>query len=88
MASAYTTPIPTPSMLPAHLRVHVIVMRGDGHNLTDEDIAAARATYPIPADADPDAGVIGTTSPLKPARKSKPSAKTPPKSRKPAAKRP
>lgn len=65
MPSAYTTPVPTPAALPAHLRVHVLVMRDDGRDLTDEDIAAARAAYPIPAGADPDVGVVGKTKPRK-----------------------
>ena len=89
MATAYTTPIPTPPALPAHLRVHVLVMRDDGRDLTPEDIAAAQATYPVPVTADADAGVIGKTKPTGKAR-AKATATKPgkPATKRAAAKRP
>lgn len=49
MATAYTVPIK--SKLPKHLTARVVVMREDGGTLSAEDIAAAEALYPPPADA-------------------------------------
>jgi hypothetical protein len=62
MASAYTTPVLATSNLPAHLRVQVVILREDGRDLTEEDVAAARAAYPPPTGAE-DVGVIGTERP-------------------------
>lgn len=70
MASAYTTPVKPIAILPAHLRVQVVILREDGRDLTDEDVAAARAAYPPPAGAD-DVGVIGTELP-RPAKGARP----------------
>lgn len=62
MASAYTVTVSPPSTLPAHLTVRVVVMREDSGDLTPEDIAAAKITYPA---REEDARVIGTEKPPK-----------------------
>jgi hypothetical protein len=72
MATAYTTPIPSPEGLPPTLTVRVVVMRHDGGALSPEERAAAAAVYPSAEGAELLPAAAG--SPRK-AAKGKPAAK-------------
>lgn len=88
MATAYTTPIPSPAGLPSTLTVRVVVMRHDGGTLTAEERAAAEAVYP-PA---PEAEMLPAAKPRGAAKASarapKPAAPAAKARKRAAAKRP
>lgn len=81
MANFYNALIPRPDGIPATVELRVFAGRVDGGDLTAEELAALRATYPN----------ASAEAPAKPAGKAKPSASTKPRkapAKRAAAKRP
>jgi len=65
MANVYTVVIPRPAAIPTTVEVRIVAGRPDGEDLTAEELAALRATYP---------NLVASKPPV-PARRAKPEAK-------------
>lgn len=85
----YVAPaLPSMPKLPAGLRVRVLVDRADGANLSEEELAAAHAAFPLPGDAPAAQQASSTTKPAPQPSSKKPAATKPaPEAAAPAKKR-
>lgn len=88
MANFYNAIIPRPTTIPATVEVRIFAGRVDGGDLTAEELAALRATYPNAAPAEAPAGKTKPIGKPKPRTKASGTKPAKPSTKRVAARRP